>query len=221
MRGKIIAITVALILVMSMVLLAAAAPIGPQTWYLNCDPYLLGSGSSVMQKTFVPDPDCDREQVFAGSQYDWLSENPADGDVTFPEGNWVIKLEVHDDWSSDLEVQVGGYDLNTDFYPFSTTVLSPPSYSGGGSDGIITVILQMEASGTVFEGDYLALRVMNHDVFHNKVWTRGVSRLESPSSDPGFPMPELAAGILLFAGLIGLGSYVVVRRRKAKTGVNV
>ena len=75
----------------------------------------------------------------------------------------------------------------------------------------------MEEFGTVLDGDYLALRVWNHGSFHRIVLCNGNSFLQSPPSDPGFPLTEIAAGVLLFAGLVGLLGFITVRRRKARS----
>jgi hypothetical protein len=42
----------------------------------------------------------------------------------------------------------------------------------------------------------------------------GGSYLQAPSSQPSYPVPELAAGILLAAGLAGIAAFFVVRRKR-------
>jgi hypothetical protein len=49
---------------------------------------------------------------------------------------------------------------------------------------------------------------LDHDIY-----TDGDSILVSPSNNPGYPMSEIAAGVLLFGGLIGLGTYIWTRLR--------
>jgi hypothetical protein len=41
----------------------------------------------------------------------------------------------------------------------------------------------------------------------------------SPESDPGYPLPEIAAGILLGGGLIGLISFVVIQKKKSSAAI--
>ena len=184
---------------------AAPSPTpGSQTWYLDSATHSIGP--RVMEKTGEQNY---RVRIVGGSSKTWLSENPAQGPVTFPDGDWVIYLETDIDWSSKCEVQVGGYDPSTGFYPF-TTIESGKSYASG----MIMITLSMGASGTVLDGDYLALKVKNN-YYDQFVYTNGDSRLISPPSDPGYPLPEIAAGILLFGGLVGLTGHVMFRRRKA------
>jgi hypothetical protein len=40
------------------------------------------------------------------------------------------------------------------------------------------------------------------------------TKLASPSTDPGYPVPELSSLILFSVGLLALAGYVVYRRRK-------
>jgi LPXTG-motif cell wall-anchored protein len=68
-------------------------------------------------------------------------------------------------------------------------------------------------------GDYLALRVFNSSSSTPyTVVTDGNSWLSSPATDPGYPLPEMSALILLGIGLAGLGGYILVRRKKEARG---
>ena len=80
------------------------------------------------------------------------------------------------------------------------------------------MLLETDA-GTVFQDDYLALMIENNDSGSHTVYTDGRSSLKSPDTDPGYPVPELAAGILLAVGLAGLGGYLGLRRRNGTESI--
>jgi len=69
------------------------------------------------------------------------------------------------------------------------------------NDGLVTITITV--GGTVKEGDYLALEVLNNDTVGHDITTDGSSSLSSPSTDPGYPLPEMSAVILLSFGLQG------------------
>jgi hypothetical protein len=68
------------------------------------------------------------------------------------------------------------------------------------------------------EGCYLALELKNTSTQAHYILTGEGGKsscLRSPQTDPGYPLPEIAAGVLLAAGLAGLGAFIIVRRRRA------
>ncbi|GAJ12993.1 unnamed protein product, partial [marine sediment metagenome] len=83
-------------------------------------------------------------------------------------------------------------------------------------DGLATVFPYTTdaASFTVTNGKYLALRITNNSGSSYNV-TTGLtwSYTDSPSSEPGYPVPELPTIILLSLGLAGLGIYYWLRKR--------
>ena len=68
-------------------------------------------------------------------------------------------------------------------------------------------------------GDWLAVRLSwdcstDSLQIYYKNETGKESYIESPSTDPGYPVPELSTLILLSTGLIALAGYVLITRRR-------
>jgi hypothetical protein len=66
----------------------------------------------------------------------------------------------------------------------------------------------------IHQGDYLALEVTNGGCSDLEVNTSGCSSVKSPCSNPGYPAPEIASGVLFRVGLPGSVGYVGLRRYK-------
>ena len=67
----------------------------------------------------------------------------------------------------------------------------------------------------------LAVKVYTDDATGFKIYYAGVSgcsELESPPSDPGFPVPELPTIILMSTGLLALAGFVVYSRSRRRNG---
>jgi len=187
------------------VTLNVVAPSGSQKWYLY------SNGDYLMEKTgtptsFVPIANNNSDAT-------WLSDQSATTDVTFPSGAWTINLKTPIDWSSTCSAQVGDYNTGTSTF----TAFNGTKATGTYSNGAITITIT--TGGTVSAGDYLALRVFNSSSSTPyTVVTDGNSWLSSPATDPGYPLPEMSALILLGIGLAGLGGYILVRRKKEARG---
>jgi YVTN family beta-propeller protein len=180
---------------------APGAPFS-QTWYLDN----MTTGP-VMEKTGTQSSSVDIE---ADSDTTWLSDQPAAADVTFTSGTWTIKLATDTDWSDSCSAQIG--DFNPEgiglFTAFNTTPVT-----GSYSDGIITITIT--TGGFVIQNDYLALKIFNNDSESlHTIATDGGSSLSSPTSDPGYPLPEMAAGLMLGLGLTGLVAYTIIKRKR-------
>ena len=185
----------------------ASAGTGSQAWYLDSDNHEVITEELVMEKTGEQEGSVD---IPAEGGQVWLTDEAALADVTFPDGSWVVYLETEENWGAFCTAVVGGWNPDSGWYAFSTTTGTKISWDNG-----ILIVKIMLAAGTVYTGDYLALRIGNADSSNSHtVITNGSSYLVSPITDPGFPLAELAAGILLGGGLIGLGSYVAIRRKR-------
>jgi len=69
---------------------------------------------------------------------------------------------------------------------------------------------------TINTGDYLAMDVRQISCGSGDeeiVVTNGESYVESPNTDPGYPVPELSSFVLFSVGLLALAGYVWQRRR--------
>jgi len=193
---------------------------GSQTWYL--DGWAgKATGVSSLQMVRYGTIHPDDLILYSGLDMVWVADQLADNDSTFNDGSWVLTLNTDKNWAPtntdtpNITVQIGGHNPATgDFYYFDT-VVGTNGYIGAAN--LILVSLTQTKTATIFKGDYLFVRVTNNDpnVKHTVYFDDGASTLISPVSDPGYACPELASGILLGVGLIGLVSYVAIRRKKA------
>jgi hypothetical protein len=207
-----IVLFLAAVLLLSTTVIASAAT-ASQIWYLD-GAYHTETGK-VMEKTWGAQSGL--VSFPAGVEQMWLAENAAQCDVTFPSGAWVIELSTESDWGTGgdkCDVTVGGWDTATGWYEISTTTTASVVWDGG--QNILKVELQT-GSATIYKDDYLALKIKNTDSVCHEVYTDGRSSVRSPDTDPGYPIPELTAAILIGLGLVGLVGYLGIREYKAST----
>ncbi len=208
-----VAMASALCLALILPLTALAA--GSQIWYLGSTVTPAGSqmvkgDSSQTGSVAVPN----------ASSVVWISDQQSQG-VTFASGTWFADIATDGEWGvlgTDCIVKIGRWNPNTTlFQEFSLTQPYEGQWSLDGTTHILKVDVQM-ASEVVNSGDYLALKITNQSGASRLVLTGQGSQascLKSPQTDPGYPLPEVAAGILLGAGLAGLAGFMLVKRKKA------
>jgi hypothetical protein len=196
-----------------------------QTWELDSETHHVGSPILVMKREVdgvLPTLAGAPVVINNGASIIWFSEEaaaPLDG-VTFPatdpDNTWNVTLKTSK-WTTTCDVVVGIGDPSGSFSPFPEQSISSRSYSSAG--GILEVKVTL-GSQTVPQGSYLAVKVTNKSGSAKTIDTSGgVSWFTSPDSDPGYPLPEMAAGIMLGSGLIGLAVYTIFKRKKARAGV--
>jgi hypothetical protein len=186
----------------------------PQLWYLDSE---ITPAGYQMEKSGGPGDDGQTGSINIGPGISalWLADEAAVCDVTFPSGSWVVEVKTDSDWGTEgdnCEVSVGGWDTDTGWYEIPTITATKITWDAGFN---ILVILLETNSGTVYQGDYLALKVANEDSSSHEVYTTGSSSVRSPDTDPGYPLPELAAGILLGIGLVGLAGYRWLKKSRS------
>jgi hypothetical protein len=191
---------------------------GSQTWYLDgWAGNAVNSRQMVRTGTIHPDPPM---IIYSGLDMVWVADQAAEVDNTFSDGSWVLALNTDKNWAAtdaetpNINVQIGGYNPATGNFYYFNTIVGTNGYIRAAK--LVLVSLVQTQTATILKGDYLAVRVYNNDpnVQHTVYFNDGASTLVSPVSDPGYACPEVASGILLGVGLVGLVSYVAIRRKK-------
>jgi hypothetical protein len=162
----------------------------------------------------------------AGSSLVWVTNDYAHGNITFPNDFWVLRVMTDSDWGYNgrgCNAELGYYDNVSPFFHVIGPMVSV-IYMGSGI---------LEAKGTAIGGDtvpdhkYLAVRITNNDTTklshavycgYDTKTTAGIyyTCLTTPQSDPGYPLPEVAAGVLLGGGLAAVGGFILIRRKQSK-----
>jgi hypothetical protein len=167
--------------------------------------------------------------IASGASEMWIADKAAQADVTYPNDNWAIRFGTDVNWGTDVngesnfKVDIGYWD-GTDF-----TVLAMDSSPVWYMNHYESQFQGVPDDGqTIPEGTYLAVVVYNNSASDHPILTgykfkingsSYYSCLTSPQSDPGYPLPEIGAIILLGGGLAGLGGFMIIRRKKAVIAV--
>jgi hypothetical protein len=198
-----------------------------QVWQLDSETTTPGYE---MEKTGGPGDDGQTGSVVIGSfgSHLWIADQAAMADVTFAaDGAWKVELSTDSPWIDDeasgCSVQIGQWD-GTMFTSFSS-VFDVFSVTWDTSTGKYVFELKGQSGEeTVDMGNYLAVQICNTDSIMHTVYTgEGTysSCITSPQNDPGYPLPELAAGILAGLGLAGLAVYIIIKRKRTSTGAEI
>lgn len=154
----------------------------------------------------------------------WIADKIALGDVTFPNDSWVLRLATDSDWGNNGDACLAkvGYWDGTNFTPLPGSGNFKWYYQQ-----FIAQLTFIPTTGNTIPVDtYLAFQLTNNDDATHSIYTgqeltvEGItstysSCLTTPQSDPGYPVPELATVVLLGAGVLGLGGYMLYRRKQA------
>jgi DMSO/TMAO reductase YedYZ molybdopterin-dependent catalytic subunit len=138
----------------------------------------------------------------------WLTNIPATNTISFSSGDWIASLYAPDWGAGGCVIQVG-VSHNGVFKAFTSS--GTPTFSP--YTGYIIVTIPTLSSETVKAGDFLAISITNNSGSAQDIATDGSSFLSLPESDPGYPVPEMTAGVLLSLGL-ALFMFIVIRGRK-------
>ncbi|HSW58922.1 MAG TPA: hypothetical protein VLH15_10990, partial [Dehalococcoidales bacterium] len=198
---RIITVLSMVVILSLMLAMPAMADDNPQVWQLDAE---ITTAGFQMEKNGGPGDDGQTGKVIvgAGQSVVWIADQVALADVTFSSGHWKLDLVSDADWGNQADLlyaEVGQWDgttfqmLEDDVDTKVVTPQSPP--------GVLIVELKVQSGAlTIDNGKWLALRVTNNSNNDRIVYTgegKEASCLTSPNTDPGYPLPELAAGILL------------------------
>ncbi len=196
-------------LLLSMTAIASAD--GSQTWEL--DSTSVGSNHE-MEKDDGPGDNGQSGTVSIADAASviWIADEVSQG-CTFPAGGddaWTLRLVSAAKWDTTLNpitLEIG-YVVGTSF-----TTLATNSTSMGAGSYALDITIQ-GADIPIGSGKYLAIRVTNNDGKSHTIQTDGNSWLMSPTDDPTYPTPELAAGVLLGLGLLVMGGFILIAKRR-------
>jgi hypothetical protein len=222
-------ISLAIVLALILTLAAPAfATGGSHVWYLQNTTMAVFSPPQTYEVMKLVQNETGSISMAAGSTLTWITNVPAGANVTYPNDFWTLRLQTDSDWGSLGSgcVALIGYVDNTSPFFHSLGNMTPVTYEA--NNGILELKGVPALGETIPAGTYMALKINNnttiaHNVFCGYRYTPNgqlyTSCMSTPQSDPGYPLPEMAAGILLGAGLLGVGGFMFIRRRNAADNI--
>lgn len=194
---------------------SAEADVRPM-WYLDNDlDESPGWADNIMSQSPDGEPvNTEDLSVEVGSEswVIWRADQPALVDVAFGDMPWDGKMMLGEGNSADLGniVLQLGYIDDAGFTDVGEMTLADGDVKPWGAFYDIDVGYGF----VVPEGKYLALKVINNSDDAINVRTGSSNAwLRAPSTDPQYPIPELATIALVAAGLVFIGGYILLRRQ--------
>jgi hypothetical protein len=222
MKRLILSLAIVLVMVLSLAAPAIAAG-GSQTWYLY-NATMTDKWSNIELYMSTTQGQTGHVDVASTATKMWIANKIAAAKVTYPNDVWVARIATDSDWGAggSLCVPEIGYWNGTTF----TGLAGAPDVKYYASNFVVELKFVPIGGESISANTYLAVWLTNLDNGTHKVYTGeeltigGVkswyySCLATPESDPGYPLPELAAGILLGAGLLGVGGFMMIRRKQS------
>ena len=197
----------------------ALADPGSQTWWLKVDDYTgqkEAGHTHDKQMSKEPNSETFGTGLAGAGEYWFYAGNAASCDVSFGDGTWTIGLDVTGR-ASGATIYCRVYSVAANGAPTALSAESDPLVLGVWEDYHDNVICTGTGQ-TIPMGSRLALQIRfdsgEGTVYVNGTDTNWDSKLTSPSSDPGYPVPELPTIVLLSIGIFGLGGYLWLKRRR-------
>lgn len=157
----------------------------------------------------------------------WYAEHSAECDIGFGEPDWTVYIyhgKINEKAGSDKTLWADVYKMKSDN---SVVHLAggTQTFSANDAAGMWTISCTDNLSTTqdFTTGERLAFRIKHNAnttvrIYYYNATGGKYSNLTSPSSDPGYPVPELGTLILFSTGLIVLTGYVLLtKKRKNRT----
>ena len=199
-----------------------------QAWYFTngsvTGPTGSGANYTMAMTKGVEGGDC-TITLAPGERVRFCADQLADGNVSFPKGDWSVSywLKQLHEYDSYKRLQIYLQVV----YPNESYSTIDTNYVQLGQTQILRELsFSMSDAGpfTVPEGGRFALEIEwvnnsatrtsgNLELYCN-LPDRRASQVASPSSDPGYPIPELSTLVLLGVGLLMIVGYVALRKRK-------
>jgi hypothetical protein len=194
-----------------------------QTWYFTNDAvtgptWIEATCNRNMTKGMEGEDD--KISLVSGGHVWFYADQVTDCNVTFPNGTWNVSYWVK---AADADK---GMQVTTRLHGINSTgaKLSGSPYAEG--NYTITSKFSEEVTGfsnpagfTIPEGGRFAIEILwdsdaslSLELYCNRV-AEDASQVTSPTSDPGYPIPELPTVLLLGLGLLVFVGYVRLRRR--------
>ena len=159
-----------------------------------------------------------------GERVRFCADQLAGCNVSFPKGDWDVSYWTDPMAKPGADLAKRIYNRLQVVYPNGsyTTVKEVSIQIGAISEHLYEHLFSLPAAGpfTVQEGGRFALELEwssdasgNLELYCN-LPDRRASQIASPSSDPGYPIPELSTLVLLGVGLLMIVGYVALRKRK-------
>ena len=157
----------------------------------------------------------------------FYADEVAQCDVTFPAGSWSVAywINVTNSTDSDKTITTRLHGINsTGFRLSGSTGYKTGTYKTQTSGSLEEVVelLNPDEGFIIPEGGRFAIEVLwasnaagNLEIHCNPT-DKHASNVTSPSSDPGYPVPELSTLVLLSVGLLTLAGYVTYDSSRGK-----
>ena len=233
LKKSIVVCLLAAALLVSVVGMASATT---QTWSLHNTNYLHppaqdGATPHALDKLMHKDTPCTNashvEVTINSTHPAWWYDYVAQVNSTFGDNPWQAKI-YHPVWTGEEAGNQTGETITGEVWLVwdnGTRIKKVASGSGGIKYGLPSTSLDIYDNGATTQefsvGQRLAFRVCTNNATGLKIWydgTSACSELESPWSDPGFPVPELPTIILMSTGLLALAGFVVYSRSRRRNG---
>jgi hypothetical protein len=209
MEMKKVGVVLLILLGVAVITSVMALPVNAlsQMWRLDSEAHT--AGHVQMEKIGGPGDDGQTGQVtIPGTGYvTWFADEAAAVDVAIPtDAFWVTQIKTDMTYTDNPTASVGYSTGGGDFTPIATVRANLMQVG----DNFLEIRVQSE-NAVVPNSNYLALKIFGPA--GKTIYTDGSSYLTSPSTDPGYPVPELPAFALLGTGLLLLGGYVALKKR--------